>query len=349
MSDWKNERKTYASAIERTRKYVESKQFQKVADLVELKYRKERLEENFVKFGEAHKEVVKDLEEEEFSWEDGIFAETDEIYTKLIIDFNRRMKEVETEEQLARLNSEATKAKRNPIPTPILEFGPKDDRNRVLFVDGTVRYLPLNKRAFIEISSDDEVQEEKSDSSPKKVKKAKSTQIKFGGQGNARCDVCKMFFPYQSLSEHMEQNHKTEQNRSGSDFSDISDEDDLSEKVTMPSKVIKVDLREKIEEKAARLNEISKEIKEKQNEIRKKEKEEKKIMCHNCGANHKMLECPKFLNLSIVERWQRVKKVHVCQNCFMCIFDRKHKCPAGLCWCGGFHNSLLCRRAASNQ
>lgn len=52
----------------------------------------------------------------------------------VIIEFNRRMKQAETDEHLVRLENESDKMKRKPIP--ILEFGPEKERNRIFYADG---------------------------------------------------------------------------------------------------------------------------------------------------------------------------------------------------------------------
>lgn len=282
-----NERRTHSSAIEDDQNYVRSKRF-RTADSVELEYRKTRLEKNFVLFSEKHHDILKQVSEEDFAWENEWYRKTDEIYTELIIEFNRRIKTVEAEELAVRLEKKPGAIDRMKIPMPILEFGPANGRNRILFLDGSERFLPLNKRAFIEISTDDEEDEEVND------------------------------------------------NKS-----------DSTEKHTIPSKVVKIDLRDKIEEKAVRLNEISKEMKQKKNEIKRREEaagvsEKKQIICNNCGGDHQMYKCPAFLRLTRAERWERVKAVHTCPNCFMTIFERKHFCRVGPCYCGRRHNSLLC-------
>lgn len=70
------------------------------------------------------------------------------------------------------------------------------------------------------------------------------------------------------------------------------------------------------------------------------------IGCNNCGNNHKMHQCRKFITLSLRHRCERVKELDLCKNCLLPYQSErdKHKCKAGPCRrCKGqFHNSLLC-------
>lgn len=126
---------------------------------------------------------------------------------------------------------------------------------------------------------------------------------------------------------------------SSDDEEEEEEKSESSQNHTVPSKIVKVDLRDKIEEKEARPNEISNEMEKKKNEIRRREKETlcdknaKKIICNNCGGNHKMRKCEVFLRLNRSERWKRVEAVHVCHNCFMTIYERKRFCREGPCRC----------------
>lgn len=288
MSDFLNRRKMYENAIGRIGTFVTSRKFL-IADLEELQQRKQRLEETYVKFLEAHHKVIDNAKSEEFEWQDNEFAKTDEVYTHLLIDFNRKMKTVEAEEYVERLGKEnegsLARKEAEHDSKPILEFTRDGEKNRILYFDGTIKYVRLNKRAYIEIASDNEEEEEEEKS-------------------------------------------------------------DCSREHSVPSKVVKVDLREKIEEKAARINEIEKELKQKKNEMKKETSSDstpsKPVICNNCGGNHKMRECEAFLRLSLAERWQRIRAICVCQNCLMDIYNRHHQCRQGVCRCGKLHNTLLC-------
>lgn len=73
----------------------------------------------------------------------------------------------------------------------------------------------------------------------------------------------------------------------------------------------------------------------------------KRVYCNNCGRNHPMHRCPEFRAMNILERRERVRKLKLCENCFMCMErDRDgHFCRFGKCRrCnrGEHHNSLLC-------
>lgn len=70
------------------------------------------------------------------------------------------------------------------------------------------------------------------------------------------------------------------------------------------------------------------------------------IECHNCSGPHRMFDCGRFLRLSILQRRMRVNQLNLCKNCFMKKQrTRIHRCQAGPCKCGKFHNALLCPRA----
>lgn len=307
MSEYKNDRLTYSNQINRVRVFVQSTEFLR-ADLVILEHRKQRLEEAFANFTEAHRNVVKDVKPADFPWEDQEFAKVDEIYSRLIIDFNRRIKTVEIDEHLERLeqkDEEKQTAKKRKAK-PILEFVREKEQNKVLYCDGTKQYVPLNKRAYMVFSSDEE--EEEAESEKKDDEKT-----------------------YDELS----------------DDDDDSEKSENSNKRTVRSAVVEIDLREKIIEKAAQIEQIKSEINKKKSEMKpnanEKESAPKRvIVCNNCGGNHQMRKCEKFLRLKKGERWRRVQAIRVCPNCFMVLFDRRHNCREGPCKCGQWHNSLLC-------
>lgn len=71
-----------------------------------------------------------------------------------------------------------------------------------------------------------------------------------------------------------------------------------------------------------------------------------RMQCHNCGGAHRMFDCRHFLRLSVLNRRVRVSELNLCENCLMKReHTRIHRCQAGACKCGKFHNSLLCSRA----
>lgn len=72
------------------------------------------------------------------------------------------------------------------------------------------------------------------------------------------------------------------------------------------------------------------------------------ISCHNCGNPHPMYRCQKFQALTLNQRRDRARDLHLCFNCLKpthsansrsCQFGDCKKCP------GKRHNSLLCPRA----
>lgn len=304
----RNIRLIYSNQISRVRLFVQSTEFLR-ADLVILEHRKQRLEDAFANFAEAHNKLVKDVKQADFQWEDQEFAKVDEIYSRLIIDFNRRIKTVESDEHLERLErlgeDEEKQTGKKRKAKPILEFVREKEQNKVLYCDGTQQYVPLNKRAYMVFSSDEEDEAESEKEDDEKT--------------------------YEELS----------------DDEDESKESENSKKRTVRSAVVGIDLREKIQEKAAQIEQIKSEISKKKSEIKPNGREnesapKKVIVCNNCGGNHQMRKCEKFLRLKRGERWQRVHAVRVCPNCFMMLFDRRHNCREGPCKCGQWHNSLLC-------
>lgn len=55
-----------------------------------------------------------------------------------------------------------------------------------------------------------------------------------------------------------------------------------------------------------------------------------KLVCYVCGATHTIYKCPKFYNLTILERIKRVKDLKLCKICL-----RQHeskKCNARFCF-----------------
>lgn len=73
------------------------------------------------------------------------------------------------------------------------------------------------------------------------------------------------------------------------------------------------------------------------------------IVCHNCGRNHPMYRCERFLRLTVAERKARVRTLGNCANCLQFVGTdrdrRNHRCPAGPCKrCQRYHNSLLCEK-----
>lgn len=272
-------RDTYIHMLDRQRAFVNTTHQFKIAPKDELMIRKERVEEAFVKYAEAHHKLIENLEGDELQNAYVHFATWDETYMRLKIELNRRINEVEAEEMVKKpknqsAESEEKKERAIQREKPILESVRENDWNRVLYVDGTQRYLPLTKRAYVDVSSSEEEEEQ--------------------------CDS-------------------------------------TSENYTVPAKMVKSDLRVKINEKTAQIKKIEEQIKE------RKDSDTVKIVCNNCGGAHKMHQCEKFLARNITERWRRVREVRVCQNCFMPTNDRTHRCQARPCKCGQRHNSLLCR------
>lgn len=308
MSEYKNDRMTYANQINRVGIFVQSPDFLR-ADLMILEVRKQRLEEAFANFVEAHRKVVKDVKPADFPWEDQEFAKVDEKYSRLKIDFNRRINLVEIDEHLERVEEEEEKKQTGMKrkAKPVLQFGREKEQNKVLYIDGTHQYLPLNKRAYMVFSSDEEEEEEEI-------------------QSETKAD--------ENLYEEI------------SDVDDESEKSEITNEPAVRSAVVEVDLREKIKEKAAQIEQIKSEISKKKSEIRPNEgdcvQQKKVIVCNNCGGDHQMRKCEKFLKLNTSERWQRVNRVQVCPNCFMTLYERRHRCHEGKCRCGQWHNSLLC-------
>lgn len=77
------------------------------------------------------------------------------------------------------------------------------------------------------------------------------------------------------------------------------------------------------------------------------------LICNNCSRSHPMSHCPRFLALTVLERWRRVRSIRVCQNCFtpihMLSHPREHRCRRRNCRCGRFHNTLLCHTNTRNR
>lgn len=97
------------------------------------------------------------------------------------------------------------------------------------------------------------------------------------------------------------------------------------------------DLRPQIERNRRQLQFVKKNI----------HKYTKRVYCNNCGRNHPMHRCAMFQAMNISERRERVRKLELCENCFMVMGRERdgHKCRFGKCRrCnrGEFHNSLLC-------
>lgn len=69
-----------------------------------------------------------------------------------------------------------------------------------------------------------------------------------------------------------------------------------------------------------------------------------KLTCNYCSQQHPMNKCRLFLRLSTKQRWNCVKELGSCQNCFTPTWLERtpHRCRHGNCSCGKFHNTTLC-------
>ncbi|CAK1544168.1 unnamed protein product [Leptosia nina] len=65
------------------------------------------------------------------------------------------------------------------------------------------------------------------------------------------------------------------------------------------------------------------------------------MKCPGCEDNHRLPECPKFLKMSVSDRWDAVKKVKVCFKC-LSLKHRKENCRRPPCkTCKRWHHDLL--------
>lgn len=92
--------------------------------------------------------------------------------------------------------------------------------------------------------------------------------------------------------------------------------------------------------------------KAKPGEATQKKSEKKKVhKCFACGGPHPLFYCPKYLDASLEERWDFVKREKICPLCLserhslLACTDRLCKqCPDD-----GAHNSTLCEKSINNK
>lgn len=73
-------------------------------------------------------------------------------------------------------------------------------------------------------------------------------------------------------------------------------------------------------------------------------RERNKLNCHLCGRSHPLAKCGRFIEKSIEGRKRTVDRLRLCRNCFAPKSKtQRHRCRAGPCKCGKYHNTLLCR------
>lgn len=75
----------------------------------------------------------------------------------------------------------------------------------------------------------------------------------------------------------------------------------------------------------------------------------KRRVCVDCGGDHYLYLCPKFLNLSVQERYVIVQNNKLCQNCIRSDNHSPTECSYGPCkLCNNNHNTLLHKNNASS-
>ena len=71
----------------------------------------------------------------------------------------------------------------------------------------------------------------------------------------------------------------------------------------------------------------------------------KKSSCFNCGGSHVLVECFRFKNLSVMDRWNVAKKARVCFGCLSSLEHRINDCPekkeCSELGCEKFHHRML--------
>lgn len=77
-----------------------------------------------------------------------------------------------------------------------------------------------------------------------------------------------------------------------------------------------------------------------------------RIMCYNCGNNHPIRKCPRFINMNISRVMDQLNHLNLCNNCLGILDGVDHKCPhkhCGRCGIRVFHNSIICPRNPENS
>ncbi|XP_036347202.1 uncharacterized protein LOC118756550 [Rhagoletis pomonella] len=72
--------------------------------------------------------------------------------------------------------------------------------------------------------------------------------------------------------------------------------------------------------------------------------QQRAVACVQCADPHRLIKCPRFRNLSVEERWSKVRGWSLCFNCLRAGHGTRD-CPSGVCTkCQQKHNTLLCRK-----
>lgn len=73
--------------------------------------------------------------------------------------------------------------------------------------------------------------------------------------------------------------------------------------------------------------------------------QQRTVACVQCADHHRLMKCPRFRNLTVEERWSKVKGWSLCFNCLRAGHGTRD-CPSGVCSkCQQKHNTLLCRKS----
>lgn len=85
------------------------------------------------------------------------------------------------------------------------------------------------------------------------------------------------------------------------------------------------------------------------NKIRSAANNVSAVKCAHCSGNHKLSRCSDFLDKSVEQRLQIVRRIRDCFNCLRSGHSSKNCSNKGTCvHCGRSHHSLLHREASAN-